>query len=92
MRKYIGLVSALVGAVSIVLFFLDWTIGIGSLGVAGFVLILLSVVTGLVSSAVRAETDVQDSTSWTYRPVEGLQQPTADKSQLPLGGYSSGQR
>lgn len=90
MRKRIGLVSALLGAGGIALFFLGLTIGIGPFGVTGAVLMLVSIATGLVSAAVRSETDVQDPTSWTYRPEEGLQPPTADKSQLPPGGYSSG--
>jgi hypothetical protein len=64
--------------------------GIGILGVIGFVLMSLSAIAGLISNALR--TDEQEPTSWTYRPKEGLQHPTKDKAQLPLGGYTSGPR
>jgi hypothetical protein len=90
MRKHIGLLFVLLGVSGVALLLLGFSIGIGILDLIGFVLLLLGALAGLVSNALR--TDEQDPTSWTYRPNEGLQNPTGDKSQLPIGGYTSGQR
>ena len=78
------------GAGGVTSLLLGFTIGIGILNLIGIVLLLLSALAGLISNTLR--TDEQDPGSWTYRPDEGLQPPTKDKSQLPLGGYTSGQR
>jgi hypothetical protein len=90
MRKHIGLLFVLMGAGGVLSLLLGFTIGIGILNLIGFVLLLLSALAGLINNALR--TDEQDPNSWTYIPDAGLQPPTKDKSQLPFGGYSSGQR
>lgn len=90
MRKFIGLLFVVMGAGCVASFLLGFTIGIGILNVIGFVFLLLSAIAGLISNALR--TDERDLDSWTYIPDEGLEPPTKDKSQLPIGGYTSGQR
>jgi len=90
MRKYIGLLFVVIGACGVASLLLGFTIGIGILIVIGFVLLLLSAIAGLISNALKS--DERDPNSWTYIPDEGLQPPTKDKAQLPLGGYTSGQR
>jgi hypothetical protein len=90
MKKYIGLLFVLTGVGGVVSLVLGFAIGIGILNVIGIVLLLLSALAGLISNVLR--TDDQDPGSWTYIPDEGLQPPTKDKSVLPLGGYTSGQR
>ena len=90
MKKRIGLLFVFLCVGSVASLLLGFTMSIGMLGVIGFVLMLLSTLAGLISNALR--TDEQEPTSWTYRPEEGLQNPTKDKAQLPLGGYTSGPR
>jgi hypothetical protein len=90
MRKYIGLLFVLMSVGGVALFLLSFSFGVGILAPIGFVLLLLGALAGLIGNALR--TDEQDPKSWTYRPDEGLQPPTKDKSQLPIGGYTSGQR
>jgi hypothetical protein len=90
MRKHIGLLFIILGAGGVVSILLGFAIGIGILNVIGIVLLLLSALAGLISNAL--STDDQDPGSWTYMPEEGLKLPTKDKAQLPLGGYTSGQR
>jgi len=90
MKKLIGILFVLTGTGGVASLLIGFTIGIGILNAIGFVLLLLSAIVGLISNALR--TDEQDTTSWKYIPEEGLQPPTKDKSQLPLGGYTSGQR
>ena len=90
MRKHIGLLFVLMSIGGVALLLLGFGLGIGILDLVGFVFLLLGALAGLVSNAVR--TGEQDANSWTYIPDEGLQSPTKDKSQLPMGGYTSGQR
>jgi hypothetical protein len=90
MRKHIGLLFVFMSIGGVALLLLGFSFGIGILDLVGFVLLLVGALAGLVSNALR--TDEQDPNSWTYIPDEGLQPPTKDKSQLPIGGYTSGQR
>ena len=90
MKKRIGLMFVFLCVGGVASLILGFTMSIGILGVIGFVLMSLSAIAGLISNALR--TDEQEPTSWTNRPEEGLQHPTKDKAQLPLGGYTSGPR
>jgi hypothetical protein len=90
MRKHIGLLFVILGVSGVISLVLGFAIGIGLLDVIGIVLLFLSALAGLISNAL--STDDHDPGSWTYMPEEGLKPPTKDKSQLPLGGYTSGQR
>jgi TM2 domain-containing membrane protein YozV len=90
MRKHLGLLFVLMGISGVASLLLGFTIGIRIFVVIGFVFLLLSALAGLVSNAL--STDMQDPTSWTYKPKEGLQLPTEDKSQLSMGGYTPGPR
>ena len=90
MKKYIGLLFVILGVSGVISLVLGFAIGIGILNVIGIVLLLLGALSGLISNAL--STDDHDPGSWTYMPEERLKLPTKDKAQLPLGGYTSGQR
>jgi hypothetical protein len=69
--------------------FLSGTLGLGIVTMIGIVMVIVGIVGGLVSTAIEED---RDSTSWDARSDDGLQKPTMDKGQLPLGGYTSGHK
>ena len=84
-----GLLSALLGVGGIGMLLLSGTLGLGIVTMIGLVMVTVGIVGGLVSTAIEEN---RDSTSWTTRPDDGLQKPTMDKGQLPLGGYTPGHK
>ena len=89
MKKNLGLLSILVGVSGIGMLFLSGALNLGVLTVIGLIMVALGIISGFVSTAIESTTDI---TVWTTRPEEGLQNPNADKGQLPLGGYTHGPR
>ncbi|GAC1353771.1 MAG: hypothetical protein NVSMB38_30120 [Ktedonobacteraceae bacterium] len=81
--------SILVGVSGVAMLLLSGSLHLGVLTIIGLIMVALGVIGGFVSSAIES---ANDTTAWGMRPEDGLQKPTADKGQLPLGGYTSGHR
>ncbi len=89
MKKVLGPLSILLAVCGIGLLFLSGALHLSVLTISGLVLVVLGIIGGLASNAIENTTDI---TLWSTRPEEGLQKPTTDKGQLPLGGYTHGPR
>jgi hypothetical protein len=89
MKKHIGLLSVLLGVGGIGMLLLSSVLGSSIVAIVGMVMLPIGIVGGLVSNAIE---ETNDATSWSTRSDDGLQKPTTDKGQLPLGGYTHGPR
>lgn len=89
MKKHMGLLSALLVVVGFGMLFLSGILGARIGTMIGMVLLIIGIVGALVSNAIAKD---RDTTSWSTRSEDGLQKPTTDKGQLPLGGYTSGRK
>ena len=83
MKKYLGVLSIFLGIGGIGMLFLAGMLKLNIIVTIGFVMIIVGIAGALVSNAIEESHDI---TSWN---TKGLQKPTADKGQLPLGGYTS---
>ena len=84
-----GLLSLLLGVGGIGMLLLSGALGLGILTLIGLVMVTVGIAGSLVSNAIEEK---RDSTSWTTKPDDGLQNPPMDKGQLPRGGYTPGPR
>jgi hypothetical protein len=88
MKRNMRLASALLGVGGVGMLFLSGALGLGIVTVIGMVMVIVSIVSGLVSTAIEEK---RDALLLRSSSDDGLQQPTMDKSQLPPGAYTPGQ-